>query len=119
MGAGYAVDACRTPIGKIKGRAVRCAARPLVRGRAGVPGATVNRLCGSGMEALSAGARAIAAGEADVIVAGGVESMTRAPFVLPRSDEAVPRGLDVGRHPAGLAAGFPLDDGEVPADQPR
>src|SRR5581483_4882074 len=60
-----------------------------------VPGATVNRLCGSGMEALSSGARAIAAGEADVIVAGGVESMTRAPFVLARTDEAFPRGLDL------------------------
>ena len=45
-----------------------------------VPGATVNRLCGSGLEALTAAARAIRTGEADLIVAGGVESMSRAPF---------------------------------------
>ena len=60
-----------------------------------VPGATVNRLCGSGLEAVSAAARAIAAGEADVCVAGGVESMTRAPFVLPRATEAFPRGAEL------------------------
>jgi acetyl-CoA acyltransferase len=52
-----------------------------------VPGATVNRLCGSGMEAVTGAARTILAGEADIIVAGGSESMTRAPFVLPRSGE--------------------------------
>jgi acetyl-CoA acyltransferase len=54
------------------------------------PGATVNRLCGSGLEAVISGYRAIALGEADVIVAGGVESMTRAPFVLPKEDRAFP-----------------------------
>ncbi|MFI0720402.1 acetyl-CoA C-acyltransferase [Streptomyces sp. NPDC021224] len=58
-----------------------------------VPGATVNRLCASGMEAVTAAARAIAAGEADIVVAGGSESMSRAPFVLPRPDEALPRTL--------------------------
>src|SRR5262245_55331219 len=47
-----------------------------------VPGATVNRLCGSGLQAIADGARQIRAGEADVVVAGGVESMTRAPFVM-------------------------------------
>ena len=52
-----------------------------------VPGATVNRLCGSGMEAIADAARAIAAGELDICIAGGVESMTRAPFVLPRAAE--------------------------------
>jgi acetyl-CoA acyltransferase len=136
MGAVFAVDACRTPVGKIKG--MLAGVRPdhltaeviqalLARNpwldpasiddvywgaanQAGednrnvarmgvllaglppeVPGATVNRLCGSGMEAISAAARAIAAGEADVCLAGGTESMTRAPFVLPRSADPFPR----------------------------
>ena len=83
-----------------------------------VPGATVNRLCGSGMEAIAAAARAIAAGELDICIAGGIESMTRAPFVLPRADEPVPARGRGGRHPAGLAAGQPADGGAVPADQP-
>lgn len=56
----------------------------------GVPGATVNRLCGSGMEAVVQAARAIAVGEGDLIVAGGVESMSRAPFVIPKADRAFP-----------------------------
>ncbi len=56
-----------------------------------VPGATVNRLCGSGMEAICSAARAIAAGDADICIAGGAESMTRAPFVLPRAEDAFPR----------------------------
>src|SRR5262250_2061950 len=56
-----------------------------------VPGVTVNRLCGSGMEAIACAARAIAAGEADVCLAGGAESMTRAPFVLPRAEGPFPR----------------------------
>src|SRR5439155_21845426 len=57
-----------------------------------VPGQTVNRLCGSGMQATVAAAREIQAGAADVIVAGGVESMTRAPWVMPKPDGAYPRG---------------------------
>jgi 3-oxoadipyl-CoA thiolase len=57
-----------------------------------VPAATVNRLCGSSMEAIAICARAIAAGEADLMVAGGVESMTRAPFVMPKADTAFARG---------------------------
>src|SRR5438045_8440943 len=57
-----------------------------------VPGQTVNRLCGSGMQACVAAAREIQAGAADVIVAGGVESMTRSPWVLPKPDGAFPRG---------------------------
>ena len=136
MSAVFAVDACRTPVGKIK-RAL-AGVRPdhltaevmralLARSpwldpetiddvywgaanQAGednrnvarmgvllaglpvqVPGATVNRLCGSGMEAISSAARAIAAGDADICLAGGAESMTRAPFVLPRSAEPFPR----------------------------
>jgi acetyl-CoA acyltransferase len=136
----YAVDACRTPIGKIKG--ALAAVRPdhmsadvisglLARNRwldpariddvywgaanqagednrnaarmavllAGlpveIPGATVNRLCGSGMEAIACAARAIAAGEAEVCLAGGAESMTRAPFVLPRAEGPFPREAGV------------------------
>jgi acetyl-CoA acyltransferase len=136
MTAVFAVDACRTPVGKIKG--ALAGVRPdhltaevisalLVRNpwldpqsisdvywgaanQAGednrnvarmgvllaglpveVPGATVNRLCGSGMEAICSAARAIAAGDADVCLAGGTESMTRAPFVLPRAAEVFPR----------------------------
>jgi 3-oxoadipyl-CoA thiolase len=53
---------------------------------AAVPGTTVNRLCGSGLDAVAMAARAIKAGEADLIIAGGVESMTRAPFVMPKAD---------------------------------
>jgi len=132
MPAVFAVDACRTPIGKIKGALSGVRPDHLSAGvlralvarcdwldpatiddvywgaanQAGednrnvarmgvllaglpveVPGATVNRLCGSGMEAISAAARAIAAGDLDICIAGGVESMTRAPFVLPRSGE--------------------------------
>jgi acetyl-CoA acyltransferase len=136
MTAVFAVDACRTPIGKIKG--VLAGIRPdhltaevigalMTRNpwldpqsiddvywgaanQAGednrnvarmgvllaglpveVPGATVNRLCGSGMEAICSAARAIAAGDADICLAGGAESMTRAPFVLPRAAEVFPR----------------------------
>src|SRR5215469_16553158 len=136
MSAVFVVDACRTPIGKIKG--ALAGVRPdhltadvitalMARNswldpltvddvywgaanqagednrnvaRMGVllaglpveiPGATVNRLCGSGMEAIFSAARAIAAGDADICIAGGTESMTRAPFVLPRAAEAFPR----------------------------
>ncbi|MHB1432791.1 MAG: thiolase family protein [Streptosporangiaceae bacterium] len=136
MFAVYAVDTCRTPIGKVKGALAQV--RPdhltadmieaLLRrnpwldpasiddvywgaaNQAGednrnvarmgvllaglpveVPGATVNRLCGSGMEAISSAARAIAAGDADICLAGGAESMTRAPFVLPRAEQVFPR----------------------------
>ena len=136
MGAVFAVDACRTPVGKIKGalagvRPDQLAAEVIsalmarsprldpasiddvywgAANQAGednrnvarmaillaglpvtVPGATVNRLCGSGMEAIADAARAIAAGEADICLAGGSESMTRAPFVLPRADDPFPR----------------------------
>ncbi|MGI9006103.1 MAG: thiolase family protein [Streptosporangiaceae bacterium] len=140
MSAVFAVDACRTPVGKIKG--ALAGVRPdhltaeiigalLARNswldpariddvywgaanQAGednrnlarmgvllaglpveVPGATVNRLCGSGLEAIACAARAIAAGEADICVAGGTESMTRAPFVLPRAAEPFPREAGV------------------------
>jgi len=56
-----------------------------------VPGATINRLCGSGLDAVGSAARAIRAGEAGLMIAGGVESMSRAPFVMPKSDTAFGR----------------------------
>lgn len=62
---------------------------------ASVPGSTVNRLCGSGMEAIVSGVRAIALGDADIVVAGGVESMSRAPFVIPKSDRAYPTTSEI------------------------
>jgi acetyl-CoA acyltransferase len=136
----FVVDACRTPIGKVKGslaevRPDHLAADVLkallgrnpavdpnaiddvywgAANQAGednrnvarmavllaglpvqIPGATVNRLCGSGMEAVSDAARAIAAGDADICVAGGTESMTRAPFVIARTADPYPRSLDL------------------------
>ncbi|WP_328552322.1 thiolase family protein [Streptomyces sp. NBC_00358] len=57
-----------------------------------VPGVTVNRLCASGLEAVIQAARAIALGDASIALAGGVESMTRAPYVLPKSDRPFPAG---------------------------
>jgi acetyl-CoA C-acetyltransferase len=56
-----------------------------------LPGATVNRLCGSGMDAVGTAARAIRAGEAELMLAGGVESMSRAPFVMPKAESAFSR----------------------------
>ena len=56
-----------------------------------VPGGTVNRLCGSGLDALGTAARAIRAGEAGLMIAGGVESMSRAPFVMPKAESAFSR----------------------------
>ncbi|WGT50543.1 3-oxoadipyl-CoA thiolase [Thioclava nitratireducens] len=56
-----------------------------------VPGTTINRLCGSGMDAVITAARAIKAGEADLMIAGGVESMSRAPFVMPKAEAAFSR----------------------------
>jgi 3-oxoadipyl-CoA thiolase len=55
------------------------------------PGATINRLCGSGLDAVGSAARAIKAGEAQLMIAGGVESMSRAPFVMPKADSAFSR----------------------------
>ena len=136
----FVVDACRTPIGRVKGSLAEVrpdhlaadvltallARNPAVdpnatddvywgaANQAGednrnvarmavllaglpvqIPGATVNRLCGSGMEAVSDAARAIAAGDADICVAGGTESMTRAPFVIARTADPYPRSLDL------------------------
>ncbi len=60
-----------------------------------VTGTTINRLCGSGMDAVLAAARAIAAGEAELMIAGGVESMSRAPFVMPKADTAFSRNAEI------------------------
>ena len=139
MSSVFVVDACRTPIGKVKGALAEVrpdhlaadilkallARNPAVdvntiddvywgaANQAGednrnvarmavllaglpveIPGATVNRLCGSGMEAVSDAARAIAAGDIDIAVAGGTESMTRAPFVVQRSGDTWARTLE-------------------------
>ncbi|MCX8112922.1 MAG: acetyl-CoA C-acyltransferase [Bacteroidia bacterium] len=60
-----------------------------------VPGVTVNRLCASGLEAVIQGARAITVGEADVVLVGGVESMSRAPFVIPKAETAFSRKAEI------------------------
>ena len=60
-----------------------------------ISGTTINRLCGSGMDAVIAAARAIKAGEAELMIAGGVESMSRAPFVLPKADSAFSRNAEI------------------------
>ncbi len=60
-----------------------------------VPGGTINRLCGSGLDAVGTAARAIKAGEADLMIAGGVESMSRAPFVMPKAETAFARTAEI------------------------
>ena len=60
-----------------------------------VPGTTMNRLCGSGMDAVITAARAIKCGEAEIMIAGGVESMSRAPFVMPKADTAFSRNAEI------------------------
>ncbi|WDZ80488.1 3-oxoadipyl-CoA thiolase (plasmid) [Ensifer adhaerens] len=61
----------------------------------GVSGTTINRLCGSGMDAVITAARAIRSGEAELMIAGGVESMSRAPFVMPKADTAFSRNAEI------------------------
>ncbi|MBB4632330.1 3-oxoadipyl-CoA thiolase [Sphingosinicella soli] len=80
------------------------------------PGTTINRLCGSGLDAVAMAARAIRSGDADFIVAGGVESMTRAPFVMPKADSAFSRSNTVYDTTIGwrfvnplMKAGFGID----------
>jgi 3-oxoadipyl-CoA thiolase len=80
------------------------------------PGTTVNRLCGSGLDAVGMAARAIRAGEADLVIAGGVESMSRAPFVMPKADAAFSRANAVYDTTIGwrfvnakMKAGFGID----------
>ena len=60
-----------------------------------VPGATINRLCGSGLDAIGSAARAVRTGEAEVVIAGGVESMSRAPMVMPKADTAFSRKAEI------------------------
>ncbi|WP_439595046.1 3-oxoadipyl-CoA thiolase [Falsiroseomonas sp.] len=81
-----------------------------------IPGSTVNRLCGSGMDAVGIAARAIKAGECDLMLAGGVESMTRAPFVMGKSAEAFGRAAEIYDTTIGwrfvnpkMKAGFGID----------
>lgn len=61
----------------------------------GVPAVTINRLCGSGMDAIGTAARAIACGEQSMVIAGGVEQMSRAPFVMPKADSAFSRKAEI------------------------
>lgn len=60
-----------------------------------VPGTTMNRLCGSGMDAIITAARAVKSGEVDLVIAGGVESMSRAPFVMPKATSAFSRNAEI------------------------
>src|SRR5690606_25065859 len=66
-----------------------------------VPGVTVNRLCASGADAIVQAGRQILCGDADTVIAGGVESMTRAPFVLPRPETSFPRQLEMSSTQVG------------------
>src|SRR5690349_10373735 len=62
---------------------------------ASVPGTTVNRLCSSGLEAVAQAARAIRTGETDLVIAGGVEGMSRSPFVMPKADQPFSRTAEI------------------------
>jgi acetyl-CoA acyltransferase len=73
-----------------------------------VPGSTVNRLCGSSMDAVATAARAIKSGEADLVIAGGVESMSRAPFVLSKADAAFSRSMKLEDTTIGWRFANPL-----------
>jgi 3-oxoadipyl-CoA thiolase len=75
---------CANQAGEDNRNVARMAA-PLAELPVEVPGATVNRLCGSGLDAVAIAARAVRSGDADLVIAGGVESMSRAPFVLPKA----------------------------------
>ncbi len=76
-----------------------------------VPGTTINRLCASGMDAVGIAARGIRAGDYDLTIAGGVESMSRAPFVMPKAESALfPRQCGL-RHHHRLALREPEDEG--------
>ncbi len=80
-----------------------------------VPGVTINRLCGSGGEAMIQAARALTVGDARLMIAGGVEGMSRAPFVLPKPDEAVPRRMELHQ----TAVGWRMVNPRFPADWTR
>jgi acetyl-CoA acyltransferase len=81
-----------------------------------VPGATINRLCGSGMDAIISAARAIRSGEADLVVAGGVESMSRAPFVMPKAEAAFSRSAEIFDTTIGWRFVNPLMKGQYGVD---
>ncbi|MEM7693582.1 MAG: 3-oxoadipyl-CoA thiolase [Pseudomonadota bacterium] len=76
-----------------------------------VPGTTVNRLCGSGMDAVAIAARMIATGEADLVIAGGVESMSRAPFVMPKAAAPFSRAAEIFDTTIGWRFVHPKMDG--------
>ena len=88
------VMGCANQAGEDNRNVARMAALLAGLGEA-VPGTTVNRLCGSGMDAVTLAARAIKAGEAEIVIAGGVESMSRAPFVMGKADTAFSRKAEV------------------------
>jgi 3-oxoadipyl-CoA thiolase len=81
-----------------------------------IPGATINRLCGSGLDAVGTAARAIRAGDADLMIAGGVESMTRAPFVMGKAAEAFSRSAEVYDTTIGWRFVNPLMKGQHGVD---
>ncbi|MGJ8605149.1 MAG: 3-oxoadipyl-CoA thiolase [Marivita sp.] len=81
-----------------------------------VPGTTTNRLCGSGMDAVIAAARAIRAGEAELVIAGGVESMSRAPFVMPKAQTAFSREAKIEDTTIGWRFVNPLIKGQYGVD---
>ena len=72
---------------------------------ASVPGSTINRLCGSGLDAVGTAARAIKSGDAHLMLAGGVESMTRAPFVMGKATESFSRSAEMYQGPQGRHGG--------------
>ena len=96
--AGLQVDECLIGCANQAGEDNRNVARMAVLlaglGEA-VPGMTINRLCGSGLDAVGSAARAIRTGEAEVVIAGGVESMSRAPLVMPKADSAFSRSAEI------------------------
>ena len=78
-----------------------------------VPGTTVNRLCGSSLDAIAIAARAIKSGETALMIAGGVESMTRAPFVMGKADSAFSRVAKVEDTTIGWRFVNPLDEEQI------
>src|SRR5690242_2295699 len=81
-----------------------------------VPGTTVNRLCGSSMDAVAIASRAIKSGEADLVIAGGVESMSRAPFVLAKADSAFSRSAKLEDTTIGWRFDTPLMNANYDTD---
>ena len=83
---------------------------------ASVPALTVNRLCGSGLDAVAAMARAVASGDIDIALAGGVESMSRAPFVIPKATQSYARAAEIYDTTIGWRFVNPLIEGQYGAD---